>query len=99
MTIDQSHFTYLMFAGTLWAPICLIIIGIMLKGCKNQTDADERNKKLSPFKPFFAKFIFQLFFTFHYLRPAALVRYRLDSYHGIEEVAKLMHVMATYHST
>ena len=66
MTIDQSHFTYLMFAGTLWAPTCLIIIGIMLKGCKNQTDADERNKKLSPFEPFFAKFVFQLFFTFYY---------------------------------
>ena len=50
MTIDQSHFTYLMLAGALWTPTCLIIIGIMLKGCKNQTDADERNKKLSPFE-------------------------------------------------
>ena len=74
----------------------------MLKGCKNQTDADERNKKLPPFEPFFAKFIFQLFFIFHYFYSEAcwlkLVSYRLDSYRGNEEIAKLMPVIATYHS-
>ena len=74
----------------------LIIIGIMLKGCKNQTDADERNKKLFPF-------LLNLYsncslpFTIFIVRPAGLVSYRLDSYCGNEEVAKLMPVMATYH--
>ena len=74
MTNDQSHFTYLMFAGTLWVPACLIIIGIMLKGCKNQTDADERTKSCPLLSPFLLNLYSNcsLPFTIFIVRPAGL---------------------------
>ena len=62
----------------------------------NQTNADERNKTLSPFDPFFAQFIFQLS-LFVIARPDCIVKCRLDSCTGYEETAKSMPVIATYH--
>ena len=99
MTTDQSYFSYLMFAGTLWAPTYLIIIEIMLKGCKIQTDAMKGTKCY----PLLTPFLLHLYsncslpFTSLIARPVGLVSYRLDFYSGNEEVAKLMPVMATYH--
>ena len=48
MISDLSHFTSLIFAGTLRAPTYLIITGIMLKGCKTKL-MQMKEQKVVPF--------------------------------------------------